>query len=106
MQIVFSPIRSDAPATYTFAGETVTVVHDGQSEVYDFTSLPDGEAESIGQGALPIPCVKKAARVDGQLTVTLLLTHGKDAPEAVRFPANPMTIEQAEALLAQAYGGA
>lgn len=103
MLIGFTPCRCDHRALYSFTGEAITVDVEGAQETYDFTAMPDGKAEAIEAGSLPFRCLLDAERRDGQLTVTLLLTHGYDAPEEVRYPQGPYTLEQAEALLALAY---
>lgn len=103
MLIKITPIRSDRRVHYGFEGEAVTVAVEECQETYDFTAMPDGKSEAIEAGSLPFRCLLDAERRDGQLTVTLLLTHGYDAPEEVRHPRGPYTLEQAEALLALAY---
>ena len=71
MYITYVPQRSDRSITYTFDGEAITATLDGVSDVFDFTSLPDGEAASIESVLDPCP-VLAARRVDGELHVTLL----------------------------------
>src|SRR5690606_15816134 len=75
MRITYSPQRSDRTASYAFDGETITATLDGVSDVFDFTSLPDGEAAEIISTLDPCP-VLAARRVDGELHVTLLRTIG------------------------------
>lgn len=101
MQVVFAPQRSDMHVGYTFAGSTVIAAIGDVSEGFDFSEVPDGEITEIDQGSLPSPAVLRAIRVAGQLTVVLLLTHDHvdRAPRETRFPENPYTVAEAEALL-------
>jgi len=93
MLILWSPQRSDRSLTYEFEGETITATLDGQSDVFDFSGLPDGELDvSALETTLPICPIISARRVDGQLEVTLLKFHGPNAPVEERFP-EPEVIE-------------
>jgi len=75
MRITYSPQRSDRSITYTFDGDRITATLDGETDVFDFSSLPDGEAASIESVLDPCP-VLAARRVNGELHVTLLRTIG------------------------------
>lgn len=102
MQIIFSPQRNDIHLNYAFNGEIITVSVDGvETEIFDFTGTPDGEINEIDQGALPISAVLSASRVNGNLTVTLVITHNnvEQASQETRFPNNPYTEAAAIALL-------
>lgn len=60
-----------SPDFYTISGEVITAHHDGVSEEYDFSQMPDG---AKFQGADPVngvPAIRNAERVNGVLTVTL-----------------------------------
>ena len=71
MRVTYSPQRIDHTVSYAFDGETITATLDGVSDVFDFTSLPDGEAAEIVSVLNPCP-VLAAKRVDGELHITLL----------------------------------
>lgn len=87
MLVRWSPQRSDRSLSYEFDGETITATLDGQTDVFDFSSLPDGELDvSALETTLDICPVLAARRVNGQLEVTLLKFHGPNAPESERFP--------------------
>lgn len=75
MRITYSPQRSDRSLSYQFSGDRITATVDGVSDVFDFTSLPDGEAAGIISTLDPCP-VLTARRVNGELHVTLLRTIG------------------------------
>lgn len=71
MRVTYFPQRNDMQVTYDFAGDTVTVIVNDQTESFDFGSLGDGETAEITSSFDPCP-VLAARRVDGELHVTLL----------------------------------
>lgn len=81
MKITLQPQRSDDILTVVKAGDTLSI----NGEDFDFSVIPDG-------AALPAEAVDcsyitdKIERIDGELSLTLLLPHGSDASEAARFP--------------------
>lgn len=85
MIIHYSPQRSDRKLGYEFAGETIIATLDGQVDTFDFSDMPNGEAEEI-TSTLPICPIVSAKRVDGELEVTLLRFHGANASYDERFP--------------------
>ena len=93
MLVRWSLQRSDHSLSYEFSGEVITVTMDGQTDVFDFSNLPDGELDvSALETTLDICPVLAARRVNGKLEVTLLKFHGPNAPESERFP-EPEVIE-------------
>jgi len=100
MIVHFSPQRADKIIEYAFKGETITVTLDGITDTFDFSSLNEGDEvarnEETGQleieTNLPILPILDARRENGQVVVTVLKYHGKDAPEDERFPA-PLEVE-------------
>jgi len=86
MLIRYSPQRSDRQLSYQFDGETITATLDGETDVFDFSSLPDGEAASIESVLDPCP-VLAARRVNGELHVTLLRTIGPRPSDPVELEA-------------------
>ena len=85
MRVKFSPQRSDRRINYTFDDDTITAELDGQTDTFDFSQMPDGEATSI-ETTLPVNPILSARRVDGVLEVVLLNWIGPDASEEERFP--------------------
>ena len=81
MNIQFSPMRMTGGLTVTKAGDKLTV----NRRVFDFSVVPEG-------ATLPTDAIDSewfagpVERIDGELRITLLLPHGPDAPEHVRFP--------------------
>ena len=106
----FSPVRSDDKLEYAFTGDVITVTHKKVQEPtttfdtegnpttvtpapiitvdsFDFTGLPDGEADvSLIQTTLPVNPFVSAKRVNGVLELVLINYHGANASEAERFP--------------------
>jgi hypothetical protein len=81
MKISFSPVRMDGTLTVIKAGDRMTV----NRRVFDFSVIPDG-------ATLPADAIDSdwfagsVERIDGELHLTLILPHGSDAPEHIRFP--------------------
>jgi len=71
MYVTYVPQRTDVDISYTIDGERITAAVDGVTDVFDFASLPDGEAAEIVSVLNPCP-VLAAKRVDGELHITLL----------------------------------
>ena len=106
----FSPVRSDDKLEYTIAGDIITVTHkkvqkpvtsvdeEGNPttvtpepvvtvDTFDFTGLPDGEADvSLIDTSLPVNPFISAKRVNGVLEIEVINYHGANASEAERFP--------------------
>ena len=90
IKVYFSPQVSDRKIEYGFNGETLTVKIGDTEDVFDLSSLPDGELnkeddESI-ETTLPVCPVISAKRINGILHLELLNWIGKDAPYESRFP--------------------
>ena len=100
MIIKFSPQRNDDKLEYIFKGETITATLNGITDTFDFSSLNEGDEvarnEETGQleieTILPLLPILDARRENGQVVVTVLKYHGKDAPEEERFP-EPLEVE-------------
>lgn len=73
---------------YSFNGETLTVKIGDTEDVFDLSSLPDGELnmEEEIETTLPVNPIISAKRVDGILYLELLNWIGLDAPYESRFP--------------------
>lgn len=88
IKVYFSPQVSDRKIEYGFNGETLTVKIGDTEDVFDLSSLPDGELdrEQEIETALPVNPIISAKRVDGILHLELLNRIGSDAPYESRFP--------------------
>ena len=88
MRVLFSP---QVPAVegqrihYTFGNDVITAEIDGQTDTFDFSEMPDGEAVDI-ETTLPVNPIISARRINGVLEVVLLNWIEPDAPESERFP--------------------
>lgn len=81
MQISFSPQRSDAALKVTKIGETLKI----NSKTFNFSVIPEGgilPAEGVDSEFV----VGDVRREGGVLKLTLLLPHGANPSEDVRFP--------------------
>lgn len=100
MIVHFSPQRNDDKLEYIFKGETIKATLNGITDTFDFSSLQEGDEvarnEETGEleieTCLPILPILDARRENGQIIVTVLKYHGKDAPEEERFP-EPLEVE-------------
>ena len=100
MIINFSPQRNDDKLEYIFKGETITATLNGVTDIFDFSTLQEGDEvarnEETGEleieTCLPILPILDARRENGQIIVTVLKYHGKDAPEEERFP-EPLEVD-------------
>ncbi|MBV6637031.1 MAG: hypothetical protein KI788_14140 [Mameliella sp.] len=82
MQITFSPVRRDGRPSIEVLGEALII--DG--ETFDFSAIPEGAtlpAEAVASDWINGP----VERIGGELHLTLLLSHGANAPTATLFPA-------------------
>lgn len=88
MRILFSP---QVPAVegqrihYTFGDDVITAEIGGQTDTFDFSEMPDGEAVDI-ETTLPVNPIISARKTNGVLEVILLNFIGPDATEEERFP--------------------
>lgn len=88
MKISLSPQLRAAPFAMSVTGDVLEI--DGLA--YDFTPL--GEGDVLPREAVNCPwLVSDVARDGGQVTLTLILPHGPNAPAATLFPA-PITVAE------------
>jgi len=81
MHVTLSPQRRDDTLSVTKAGNVLTI----NGDEIDFSVIPDGA--TLPAEASPHPfIVGPVERIGGVLHLTLLLPHGPDASQAVRFP--------------------
>lgn len=92
MNITFSPSRSDNTLTLIREGNTLIV----NGESLDFSFIAGGNllpADAITNDWI----VGDVERQGGELQITILRPHGRDADEADRFP-EPITLADGETL--------
>ena len=81
MNIKLSPQRRDDSLTLHRNGDILTI----NSVEYDFSQLEEGDL--LPRDAIENPfIISDVERVEGSITLTLLLPHGANASEAARFP--------------------
>ena len=87
MQVLFIPVRSEKNISYSFRGELVTAQHNGETDTFDFSDLPDGRLEPDEVAtSLPINPIVLAEKKDGVLSVELLNFIRVDATDEEKFP--------------------
>lgn len=88
MKIYLSPVRMDEVLTVDREGDLLYI----NGEVVDFGSLIEGASLP----ALAIESkwfVGQVDRINGELHLTLILPHGRNAPYSTRFP-EPITVTE------------
>ncbi len=93
MRVLFSPQRDDRQLAYQFDGEIIIATLDGQSDTFDFSTLPEGEVPKKDNGEPDIdtfltivPIRGGRRRSDGVLELILLYFHGKNATQEELYP--------------------
>ena len=95
MRILFIPrvVFADEHINYSFEDETITATHNGITDTFDFTGLPDGQMEMFDDDGkltviteLEVVPILSAKREGGFLYVELLNFIGADATEEECFP--------------------
>ena len=82
MQITFVPQRRDDTLTLERSGDVLSINH---TEVFDFTFLQNGDV--IAEVDLDSEwIVSDVTRVAGEVQLRVLLPHGPDANDEMRFP--------------------
>lgn len=90
MKIKLSPARMDEHMLASVSNDTI-IINDIS---FDFSQLDEGE--SLPADAISSKWIcSDVHRIDGEIYLTLLLSHGINAPHETRFPAaftSPMTV--------------
>lgn len=100
MIINLSPIRIDESLSVERQGDVLYI----NGEACDLGSLQDG-------ATLPASAISskwfvgQVDRIDGELTLTLILPHGPNAPESTRFP-QPLIVTEDGLVALPAYDAA
>lgn len=88
MHINFLPIRADHRPKLERSGDVLFI----DDEAFDFTDLPEGAilpAEAVASAWVAGPLTRK----EGTLHLTILLSHGPDAPAITTHP-SPLILSQ------------
>lgn len=93
MRVLYSPqVNLRDTLEYVFEGDKITVTYNGEIDVFDFTGMPDGVANSHDRynrtiiSTLPVCPVIEAEKRNGVLSVQLMKFIPEDAPYEDRFP--------------------
>lgn len=88
MRIYLSPQINPMVILYSFGNDIVNVTIDGVTDVFDFTSFPNGKIDTQMdiETDLVINPIMSAERVDGILSIQLLNCVGEDATHEENFP--------------------
>lgn len=87
MKISFSPLRADYKIQYTFENETIAVTINGITDTFDFSTFPDGQADTKEiDTILPINPIFCAERKNGTLYIILRNFIDEKATYEERFP--------------------
>lgn len=81
MQINFTPMRRDDRLDLSVSGDALTI----NGEAFDFSGVPEGA--TLPRDAVACDWLASdVERIGGEITLTLVLPHGANAPEETRFP--------------------
>lgn len=74
IKLNFSPVRADEKTSASLSGTTLTV----NDEAFDLSDIPDGATVNH-------PIIQNATRNGDDYELTLMITHGPNAPHETRF---------------------
>lgn len=87
MKIMYSPQLSEMEMSYNFSGEIITATIGDVSDVFDFSSFPDGWLNVEGiETTLPVQPIVAAKRENGTLWITLWYPINSGATDEEKFP--------------------
>jgi hypothetical protein len=78
IKLTETPQRADIKAEYTINGDILTVKIEGNTEVFDFTGLPDGQAEGIEIDSLPINPIVSVKKENDVIDVVAIRFYDAD----------------------------
>ena len=81
IRIIDSPQRSDIVISHTIEDEVLSVTVNGMTEEFDFTGLPEGQADEITPELLRVNPIVSAEKVGDEVTITLIRFYGEDEKE-------------------------
>lgn len=85
MRVLLSPQRSDRKIEYKIEGEKVIATIDNVTDIFDFSTMPDGIMDEV-ETILDVNPIMSAKRVEGELYVELLNFIDDNATEEEKFP--------------------
>lgn len=73
-----TPQRADIRMSYSIEGDVLRVMIDGVIEEFDFSGLPEGQAEAIEPINLNINPIVSAKKAGDIIDITLIRFYGED----------------------------
>lgn len=83
IKLIVTPQRADYKAIYQTKGDVLTVTIDDKTEVFDFSSTPEGAAEEITVELLPVNPIVSASKTADTVDVTVIRFYGADEKELI-----------------------
>lgn len=82
MRIIFTPQRSDNKCEYEEIDEKLKVIYNDEiEEVFDFSTLKEGETLKIEPDFLPIHPIINVIKENGEIVVTVIKLYGEKEKE-------------------------
>ena len=78
INLTYTPQRADFKAEYVVNDDILTVKIGDVTETFDFTGLPDGQAEEIDAGNLLINPIVSVKKENGVIDVVAIRFYGED----------------------------
>jgi hypothetical protein len=98
MQVMMLPQFNDqVEAEYRFEGEIVTIIINGQQDIFDFSGMPEGALDYVDT-ELPYDPIISAKREEGILYVEIINFINHLATEEEKYPdwVDSSTLEEVE----------
>lgn len=76
INLIKTPQRADFKISYETDKDKLIIKIDNTEEIFDFTGLPEGRAESIEPEVLPINPIISAEKTGDTITVLLIQFYG------------------------------
>ena len=88
MKVFYSPqINDEHQVSYEFNGDIITATVNGETDTFDFTSMPDDSIAQSIKSTLPVVVVCGAKKDEnGELWVTLFNPINEKSSHADRWP--------------------
>jgi len=86
MKIFYTPQVRDKNIYYKIEKEVIIVEFENETETYDFSGMPDGNAEEIISEVFDFNPIISAKRENGELWIEVLNFITENATEKERFP--------------------
>ena len=92
IKIIETPQRADIIISSQIENDILTITIDEVSEVFDFTEMPEGKAESITPEILTINPILSAEKIGEEITIELIRFYSFEEKELFETPIDPSEI--------------